>query len=56
MPELFLEIGAEEIPSRFMSLALGYLEQEIPSFLKKNRNSGQQTSSYGVAATPSNFV
>ena len=37
MPELFLEIGAEEIPSRFMSLALGYLEQEIPSFLKKNR-------------------
>ena len=37
MPELFLEIGAEEIPSRFMSLALGYLEKEIPSFLKKNR-------------------
>jgi len=37
MPELFLEIGAEEIPSRFMSLALGYLEKEIPSFLQKNR-------------------
>ena len=37
MPELFLEIGAEEIPSRFMGLALGYLEKEIPSFLKKNR-------------------
>ena len=37
MPELFLEIGTEEIPSRFMSLALNYLEKEIPSFLKKNR-------------------
>jgi len=37
MPELFLEIGAEEIPARFMSLALDYLEKEIPSFLKKNR-------------------
>ena len=37
MPELFLEIGAEEIPSRFMGLALGYLEKEIPSFFKKNR-------------------
>jgi len=37
MPELFLEIGAEEIPSRFMSLALGYLEKEIQSFLRKNR-------------------
>ena len=37
MPELFLEIGAEEIPARFMGLALDYLEKEIPSFLKKNR-------------------
>jgi len=37
MPELFLEIGAEEIPARFMSLALDSLEKEIPSFLKKNR-------------------
>jgi len=37
MPELFLEIGAEEIPARFMSLALDYLGKEIPSFLKKNR-------------------
>ena len=37
MPELFLEIGTEEIPSRFMSLALNYLEKEIPSFFKKNR-------------------
>jgi glycyl-tRNA synthetase beta chain len=37
MPELFLEIGTEEIPSRFMGLALGYLKKELPSFLKKNR-------------------
>ncbi len=37
MPELFLEIGTEEIPSRFMGLALGYLKEELPSFLKKNR-------------------
>ena len=37
MPELFLEIGTEEIPARFISLALDYLEKEIPSFLKKNR-------------------
>ena len=35
MPELFLEIGTEEIPSRFMGLALDYLKEELPSFLKK---------------------
>ena len=35
MPELFLEIGAEEIPSRFMSLALDHLKVEMSSFLKK---------------------
>jgi len=37
MPELFLEIGTEEIPSRFMGLALDYLKEEIPAFLKKNK-------------------
>ena len=34
MPELFLEIGAEEIPSRFMSLDLDHLKEEMSSFLK----------------------
>ena len=37
MPELFLEIGTEEIPSRFMSPALDYLKQEMSAFLKKNQ-------------------
>ena len=37
MPELFLEIGTEEIPSSFMGLALDYLKEEIPAFLKKNK-------------------
>ena len=42
MPELFLEIGAEEIPSRFMSLALDHLKEEMSSFLKKNRIQGSE--------------
>ncbi len=37
MPELFLEIGTEEIPSRFMGLALNHLKQELSAFFKKNR-------------------
>jgi len=53
MPELFLEIGAEEIPARFMSLALDYLEKEIPSFLKKNRI---QASESRVMGSPRRLV
>ena len=37
MPELFLEIGAEEIPSRFIGQALDYLKKEMSSFFEKNR-------------------
>jgi len=37
MPELFLEIGTEEIPSRFMGLALDYLKIEMSTFFKNNR-------------------
>ena len=37
MPELFLEIGTEEIPSRFMGLALDYLKNEMSVFFEKNR-------------------
>ena len=37
MPELFLEIGTEEIPSRFMGLALDYLNKELTAFFKNNR-------------------
>ena len=37
MPELFLEIGTEEIPSRFMGLALDYLNKELTDFFKNNR-------------------
>jgi glycyl-tRNA synthetase beta chain len=36
MPELFLEIGTEEIPSRFIGPALNYLKEELPSFLNEN--------------------
>jgi len=53
MPELFLEIGAEEIPARFVSLALDYLEKEIPSFLKKNR---VQASEPRVMGSPRRLV
>ena len=47
MPELFLEIGAEEIPSRFMGLALDYLKEEIPAFLKKNKIASSEPSIMG---------
>jgi glycyl-tRNA synthetase beta subunit len=53
MPELFLEIGAEEIPSRFMGLALDYLKEEIPSFFKKNRI---QASEPRVVGSPRRLV
>ena len=53
MPELFLEIGAEEIPSRFMSLALDHLKEEMSSFLKKNRI---QASEPRVAGSPRRLV
>ena len=53
MSELFLEIGTEEIPSRFMGPALGYLKKEMSAFFKKNRihaNAGQ------VMGTPRRLV
>ena len=53
MPELFLEIGAEEIPSRFMSLTLDHLKEEMSSFLKKNRI---QASEPRVAGSPRRLV
>ena len=37
MSELFLEIGTEEIPSRFMRPALDYLKSELSTFFIKNR-------------------
>jgi len=53
MPELFLEIGTEEIPSRFMGPTLNYLRKEMSAFFKKNRihaNAGR------VMGTPRRLV
>ena len=35
MPELFLEIGTEEIPSRFIVPALDYLKKETSLFFRE---------------------
>jgi len=37
MPELFLEIGTEEIPSRFIEPALAHLERGLSAYFAKNR-------------------
>lgn len=37
MPELFLEIGTEEIPSRFIGPALAHLERGLSAYFEKNR-------------------
>ncbi|MFQ5450891.1 MAG: glycine--tRNA ligase subunit beta [Nitrospinaceae bacterium] len=37
MPELLLEIGAEEIPSGYIDPALNYMERELKAFFTKNR-------------------
>ncbi len=37
MPELFIEIGCEEIPAGYIEPALEYLKNELNGFLQKNR-------------------
>ncbi len=37
MPELFLEIGSEEIPAGFIQPALDYLERGLKAYFEKNR-------------------
>lgn len=37
MPELFIEIGTEEIPAGYVPPAFKYLERELTSFFEKNR-------------------
>jgi len=37
MPELFLEIGSEEIPSGYVQPALEYMRGELASFFSRNR-------------------
>ncbi|MBT3414400.1 MAG: glycine--tRNA ligase subunit beta [Nitrospina sp.] len=37
MPELFLEIGSEEIPSGYVQPALEYMREELASFFSRNR-------------------
>jgi glycyl-tRNA synthetase beta chain len=37
MPELFLEIGSEEIPSGYVQPALEYMQKELASFFNRNR-------------------
>ena len=53
MPELFLEIGTEEIPSRFMGPALDYLKKEMSAFFEKNRI---QANAGRVMGTPRRLV
>lgn len=53
MAELFLEIGTEEIPSRFMGLALDYLKNEMAAFFEKNRI---QANEGRVMGTPRRLV
>ncbi len=36
MPDLFLEIGSEEIPAGYLTPALNYLERELTGFLNKS--------------------
>ena len=37
MPELFLEIGSEEIPSGYVQPALEYMREELASYFTRNR-------------------
>ena len=37
MPELFIEIGSEEIPSGYVQPALEYMREELASFFSRNR-------------------
>jgi glycyl-tRNA synthetase beta chain len=37
MPELFLEIGSEEIPSGYVQPALEYMREELAAFFSRNR-------------------
>lgn len=37
MTELFIEVGAEEIPAGYVEPAFRYLERELTAFFKKNR-------------------
>ena len=53
MAELFLEIGTEEIPSRFMGPALDYLKNEMSAFFEKNRI---QAGEARVMGTPRRLV
>ena len=47
MPELFIEIGSEEIPAGYISPALGYLQKELAGFLKKNRIEAGAAQTFG---------
>ena len=37
MPELFLEIGSEEIPSGYVHPALGNMREELAAFFSRNQ-------------------
>ena len=37
MPELFLEIGSEEIPSGYVQPALEFMREELASYFTRNR-------------------
>lgn len=53
MPELFIEIGSEEIPAGYIEPALEYLKTELSGFLRKNRIEAGSPKSF---ATPRRLV
>lgn len=53
MPELFIEIGSEEIPAGYIEPALEYLKNELHGFLEKNRIEAGSPKSF---ATPRRLV
>ncbi len=48
MPELFIEIGSEEIPAGYIGPALDYLEKELTGFLQKNRIEAGAAKTFGA--------
>ncbi len=48
MPELFIEIGSEEIPAGYIGPALEYLQKELTGFLKKNRIEAGGAKTFGA--------
>lgn len=53
MPEFFIEIGSEEIPSGYVEPALKYMKKELSSFFSKNRIDAEEPR---IMGTPRRLV